>query len=74
MQIILKLKKKKKIGSIGFSLLCVGFSLVTVSKGYSLVAEYGLLVAVASPLAEHRLSSCGSQVLECRLISCGAQA
>lgn len=50
-----------------------------VEQGLPLVAAYGLLVVVASPLAEHtlqahRLSSCGSQTLECRLISCGAQA
>ena len=33
---------------------CVGFSLVAVSRGYSLV-EHGLLIVVASLVAEHRL-------------------
>ena len=34
---------------------CVGFSLVAVSGGYSLVAAHGLLTAVASFVAGHRL-------------------
>ena len=34
---------------------CEGFSLLTVSRGYSLVAECGLLIAAAFLLAEHRL-------------------
>ena len=50
------------------------------------VAVHGLLIAVASLVAEHglwsagsvvgagRLSSCGSQALECRLSSCGTRA
>jgi len=33
----------------------LGFSPVAVSRGYSLVAVEGLLVAVASLVAEHRL-------------------
>ena len=32
-----------------------GFSLAAASKGYSLVAEGKFLIAVASPVAEHRL-------------------
>ena len=34
---------------------CVGFSLVAASNGYSLVVVHGLLIAVASLVAEHRL-------------------
>ena len=34
---------------------CIGFSLVAESGGYSLVEVGGLLVAVASLVAEHRL-------------------
>ena len=34
---------------------CVGFSLVAVSRGSSLVAVYRLLIAVASLIAEHGL-------------------
>ena len=34
---------------------CVGFSLVVASKGYCLGAVLGLLAAVASLVAEHRL-------------------
>ena len=60
----------------------MGFSLVVASRSYSLVAVHGLLVAMASPLAEHRLrepelSNCGtwtqqsgSPALEHRLNSC----
>ena len=33
----------------------MGFSLVSVNRGYSLVAVLGLLTAVASPAMEHRL-------------------
>ena len=33
----------------------VGFSLVVVSRGYSLVVRQRLLTAVASPVAEHGL-------------------
>ena len=69
-----------------WSSLLLGLSLVVVSGGYSLVVLHGLLIAVASLVAEHRLqgawasvvvrglSSCGSQALEHRLCSCGAQA
>ena len=34
---------------------CSGFSLVVASRAYSLVAVHGLLTAVASLVAEHRL-------------------
>ena len=34
---------------------CKGFSLVAASRGCSLVAVHGLLIAVASLVAEHRL-------------------
>ena len=39
-------------GCAGSSLLC-GLSLVVESEGYSLVAVRGLLIAVASLVAEH---------------------
>ena len=32
---------------------CMGFSLVVVSRGYSLVAMHGLLPAVASLVVQH---------------------
>ena len=64
---------------------CIGSSLVAASRGYSLVAVRGLLIAAASLVAEHRLwgtrasaaeapglCSCSSQALEHRLNSCGA--
>ena len=38
----------------GSLLLCPGFSLVAVSGGYSLAVVHGSLIAVASPVAEHR--------------------
>ena len=65
-------------GCAGSSLLC-GLSLVVESEGYSLVAVRGLLIAVASLVAEHSsgvrsgLSSWGSRALEHRLSSCGMQ-
>ena len=34
---------------------CVGFSLVAVSRGYSVVAECELLIEVTSLVAEHQL-------------------
>ena len=34
---------------------CTGFSLVVASRGYSLVVVSGLLIAVASLIAEQRL-------------------
>ena len=56
------------------------FSLVGESGGYSLVMVCGLLILVASLVAEHRfymargLSRCGSRALEHRLYSCGTWA
>ena len=35
---------------------CMGFSLVVKSRSYSLVVEHGLLIVVASLVAEHGLS------------------
>ena len=52
-------------------------------QGPRLVVESGLLIAMASPVAEHNgasvvaalgLSGCGSRALECRLRSCGTRA
>ena len=39
----------------------VGFSLFAESRGYSLAVVCRLLIAVASPFVEHRLSSCRTQ-------------
>ena len=62
----------------------MSFFLVAESRGYSLVAVHGLLIAVASLAAEHgahgfssystRLSSCGPRAPEHRLSGCGTQA
>lgn len=55
--LLFQLKKKKKnlfIGCAGFWLLC-RLSLVVASRSYSLVVVPGLLNAVASLVAEHRL-------------------
>ena len=41
-------------GCTGSSLLCVSLSLVSESRSNSLVAVYGLLIAVASLFAEHK--------------------
>ena len=38
---------------------CVVFSLVVTSGGYSLLGVHGLLIVVASPVAEHRLDGGG---------------
>ena len=40
---------------------CAGFSLAAASRGYSLVVAQGLLVAVVSPVVEHRLYSVQAQ-------------
>ena len=56
------------------------FSLVGESGGYSLVMVCGLLILMASLVAEHRfymahgLSRCGSRALKHRLYSCGTWA
>ena len=57
----------------------MGFSLVAMSWGYSLVAaslvvKHGLQSEWASVTAAGGLSSCSSQVLEYSLSSCGPQA
>ena len=52
----------------------VGLSVVVKRGGSSLVLVRGLLIAEASLVTEHRLSSCGSWALENRLSSCVAQA
>ena len=54
------------------SLLC-GFSLVTMSRGYSSCDVQASLVA-EQRLAARWLSSCGSQALEHRLSNCGELA
>ena len=41
-------------GCAGSSSLCASFSLVAESRSYSLVAVYGLLIAVASLVVEHK--------------------
>ena len=41
------------LAALGLIALC-RFSLIAVSRGYSLVAERGLLIAVTSLAAEHR--------------------
>ena len=44
-------------------------------RGLLFVAVNGLLIAVASLVVEHGLSSCGTQALECMgFSSCGVQA
>ena len=66
---------------------CMGFSLAVPSGVCSLVVVWGLLIEVASLVAEnglkgaqasvvgaHRLSSCSSQALEHKFNSSGAQS
>ena len=60
-------------------LCCTGFPLAVASWTYSLVAVRGLLIVMASPVAERRLEahglrSCSARTLELRLNRCGAQA
>ena len=43
---------------------CVGFSLVAVSRGYSPIVEHGLLIVVASLVAEHRLEGTQASAVE----------
>ena len=52
----------------------VDLSVVVKREGSSLVLVRGLLIAEASLVTEHRLSSCGSWALENRLSSCVARA
>ena len=49
------LKHTVIFGCTRSSWLCAGFSLVVASRIYSLVAVRGLLIAVASLVAEHSL-------------------
>ena len=44
-------------------LCCVGFSLVSESRGYSLVVPRELLIMVASLVSKHGLWVCGTQQL-----------
>ena len=54
---------------------CVGFSLASAGGGYSLVALLGLLIVVASLVAEHGLwCPLASAVAACGLSSCGFRA
>ena len=59
-------------GCAGYLHCCLGLSLVPVSGGYCLVGELGLLIAVASLAAEHRLS--GTWASAARLPDSGTQA
>ena len=57
------------------SLLLHRLPLVAVSTGYSLVTVCGLLIAVASPVAEHESSGPWASVIAARgLSSCGSWA
>ena len=53
-----------------------GLSFSCGEQGLLFVAVFGLLIAVASLVAEKRMgfSSCGSRALERRVSSCGARA
>ena len=42
---------------------CVGLSLVSVSRGHSLVVVHGLVISVASPVGEHRLKGTQASVV-----------
>ena len=42
---------------------CTGFSLAVARGGFSLAVVCGLLIAVASPVAEHRLQGVGASVV-----------
>ena len=54
---------------------CAGFSLVALSGGCSLFAVHGLLTALVSLAAEHRLQSTQASVVAARrLRSWGSQA
>ena len=52
----------------------MGLSLAAVSEGLLFVVVHGLLIAVASLVAEHGLSNCDSWALEFRLSSHGTWA
>ena len=56
-------------------LCCSGFSVVAASRGCSLVAVCGLLIAVASLVAKHGLQGSQHSVVVTRgLSSCGSRA
>ena len=87
LNLITQMLKKKNYGRGSFISLWLcwvfvdvrGPSLAVASGGYSLVAEYGLIVAVASRCRAQTLghvdfSSCSSWALERGLSSCGVQA
>ena len=62
-------------GGTVLGLRCCTRAFSSCSKqGLLFLAVRGLLIAVASLVAEHGLSSCGSWALECRLSSCGTRA
>ena len=69
LHVFIFLFSKRKFNSLTYFWLCWvfiavrAFSLVVVSKGPSLVMVCGLLTAVASLIAEHRLQACGLQWL-----------
>ena len=41
----------------------MGLSLVSVSRGHSLVVVHGLVISVASPVGEHRLKGTQASVV-----------
>ena len=54
---------------------CAGFSLVSANGGYSLAAVLGLLIVVASLVAEHELQGTWAALVLARgLSSCGSRA
>ena len=52
------------------SLLLCGLSLFVLSRGYSLVVVHGLLIVVASPVAEHRLLGAWTSVIMAHRLCC----
>ena len=59
-------KKSYLVWLWGSLCCCAGFSLVGVSRGRCLVAARGLLIVVASLVAEHRLQGAGALVVVAR--------
>ena len=51
---------------------CAGFSLVVASGGYSLISVCGLLIAVASLVAEDGLQGMWASVVDTLGLSCSA--
>ena len=63
-EVSLRYLKKKKLFLAVLDLPgCVGFSLVVASGGCSLLGVHGLLIAVASLVASHRLDSGGHRLI-----------